>query len=184
MEEEIKSRKKKTAKQEAKEWILSLIIVIAAVLFVRTFLFSTTIVKGVSMEPTYEHNDIVTLNKAAYYFLNPKKDDIVICRYKDTTYDNYIIKRVIGVPGDIIDFKFNDGVYDLYLNGEYLNEDYIMDKQNQKGNFDYPLTIPEDSYFVMGDNRNYSADSRDEMIGLMTKSDIIGKVIFKIWPFK
>ncbi|MEA4816172.1 MAG: signal peptidase I [Lachnospiraceae bacterium] len=183
MEEE-KPRKKKPAKQEAKEWVLSIIIVVTAVLFVRTFLFVTTEVKGVSMEPTYEHNDIVAVNKAAYYFSNPKKDDIIICKYKDTTYDSHIIKRVIGVPGDVIDFKFNDGVYDLYLNGEYLNEDYIMDTQNQKGYFDYPLTVPEGSYFVMGDNRNSSADSRDETIGTIAKSDIIGKVIFKIWPFK
>lgn len=165
---------------------MEILIILIVVVGVRTFVFGTIGVKGSSMEPAFTHGDVVTVNKLAYVFTQPKRGDIVICQLDDSD-GGTLIKRVIGLPGDEIEFKEKDTYeleYDLYINEELQEEDNLPEPIQQPGNIEYPYTVPENSYFVMGDNRNASTDSRNKTIGAIEKSDIKGKVFFRVFPFQ
>lgn len=178
---EIRKTKKR---KEIVDWIISLVVVIFVALIVRSFVVGTTIVKGISMQPTFEHNDYVILNKIAYKFSEPKRGDIVVCSYDKGTQEENIIKRVIGTPGDVIDVKIGDEYqYIVLVNGEAIDESYLPENMEQKGDIEYPYTVPEGCYFVMGDNRNSSNDSRSKAIGAIPKENIGGKVIMRLMPF-
>ena len=99
-------------------------------------------------------------------------------------YQENIIKRVIGLPGDEIDLRNNgSGIYHLYINGTLVEEPYIAEPMQDKGDITYPFVVPEDCYFVMGDNRNASTDSRRQSIGAIEKEDIMGRVVLRLYPF-
>ncbi len=152
------------------------IVAIIIILFVITFVVSATQVVGNSMYPTMKDGEILVLNKLKYRFFDVKRGDIISFKYADT---KYLIKRVIGIPGDNVSIINNK----LYINGSLYNEEYL----SQNLVYDnFKLTdigyniIPEDMYLVLGDNRPNSKDSRE--IGLIKKSDINGKISFRFWP--
>lgn len=173
---------KKSTAQEIKEWIIVIIIGVAAVFAIRNFGFRITAVKGASMVPNYVHGEYVFTDMLSYKLSDPVRNDIVICEYDGGVDDENFIKRVIGTPGDKINIFYDDDVncYKTEVNGEILDEYYINEPMETGGDWDYPITLSEDEYFVMGDNRNVSADSRDGYIGTFTKDKIVGKVRFKI----
>lgn len=175
-------KKLKNTAQEIKEWIVVVIIGIVLVLLIRNFGFRLTTVKGGSMEPNYIHGELVFTDIFTYKVSDPKRNDIAICEYDNGMDDELFIKRVIACPGDEIDILLNNegSSYNVKVNGEILDENYILEPMLSKGDWQYPLTLGEDEYFVMGDNRNISADSRDSYIGIFDKKDILGKVRFKI----
>lgn len=178
---EIKKLKKR---KEIIEWIVTLAVVIFIALVFRNFVLGTNLVKGISMEPTFEHNDYVVLNKLTYRLGEPKRGDIVVCSYDKGTQEENIIKRVIGTPGDVIDIETGDEYqYIVLVNGEAIEENYLGENMEQKGDIEYPYTVPEGCYFVMGDNRNSSNDSRSKLIGAIPKKNIEGKVILRLLPF-
>lgn len=152
------------------------IIIIIIILFTITFVFSVTQVVGNSMDPTLKDGEILILNKFKYRFSDIKREDIISLKYADT---KYLIKRVIGLPGDNVEIKNNK----LYINGKEYEELYLSKDLNY---VDFKLKdlgynkIPEDMYLVLGDNREISLDSRK--IGLIKRKDIIGKVSFRFWP--
>lgn len=155
---------------------IKFIIIVFIVLILFLYVVSITQVVGNSMYPTLENQEVLVLNKAAYRFSDVKRGDIISLSYADT---KYLIKRVVGLPGDTIEFKDNT----LYINGEvydetYLNDDVITDDFSLK-DIGYDV-IPEDMYLVLGDNRQNSMDGRD--IGLISKKDIIGKIAIRFWP--
>lgn len=129
------------------------------------------------MYPTFYDNDILILNKLKYRFSDIERGDVVALRFEDT---NYLIKRVIGLPGEVIEFKDNQ----LYVNGEVVEEDYLEDdvitEDFQLSQIGYEK-IPEGMYFVLGDNREHSSDSRE--LGLVTERDILGETSIRIFPF-
>ena len=129
------------------------------------------------MYPTFYDNDILILNKLKYRFSDIERGDVVALRFEDT---NYLIKRVIGLPGEVIEFKDNQ----LYVNGEIVEEDYLEDdvvtEDFQLSQIGYEK-IPEGMYFVLGDNREHSSDSRE--LGLVTERDILGETSIRIFPF-
>lgn len=176
----MEKEKEKNVKNEIIQWISAIIIVIVAAFVLRTFVFSTVMVKGPSMEPTYVHGDMVVAEKISYLFSDPEMNDIVVCEYSEN--DELIIKRVIGVPGDEIDIYFDGEKVVLRVNGDKIEEDYIKEAMMQPGDMEYPYVVPEGCYFVMGDNRNASSDSRFMSIGAIPKENIDGKVLMKIWP--
>ena len=155
--------------------ILKYAVLIIVILFVVTYLFSLQQVMGSSMEPNLNNNDILLLNKVKYRFQDIKRGDVVALKFKDT---NYLVKRVIGIPGDRVEFVDNT----LYLNGKKQDEPYLDDVTTE----DFSLkdlgydVIPEDMYFVLGDNRENSSDSRE--LGLVAREDILGKTMLRIWP--
>jgi signal peptidase I len=141
--------------------------------------FSPTIVREHSMENTLKENDIVYIAQKAYWFGDPQHEDIVV--FYSTLSDGSggrktLVKRVIGVPGDRI--AINGGT--VYRNGQALSEPYVKSGET-RGNL-AGLVVPEDSYFVLGDNREVSNDSRNAEIGFIDKDQLRGKVLFRIFP--
>lgn len=154
------------------------IIVIVAVLFLAIYIVTLQQVVGPSMSPTLKNGDIVLLDKVSYRFAKIKRKDIVALYYADS---KYLIKRVIGKPGEKVEFKDNH----LYINGVKFKEDYlpkgITTEDFELNDLGYTI-IPKDMYLVLGDNRENSLDSRDKKVGLVPKKNIIGKVRIQIWP--
>ena len=164
--------KKEKLKKIIKEVYPYLVIVLVVVL-VRSFIITPAIVDGKSMYPTLNDNNIVILNKLDYKINGLKRFDIIVVDYNGEK----LIKRVIGLPGEHIEYKNNM----LFINGYLTNENFNHDNtSNFKLETIGYLKIPGDKYFVVGDNRNHSTDSR--MIGLIDKKDIKGKVSLRLFP--
>lgn len=157
---------------EIKEWVQSAIIAIILAFVIKMFLFDFVMVDGSSMFPTLENGDRLIINKIGYTIGEPEKGDIVILNYDASTE---YVKRVIAEGGDTIEIK--DMV--TYINGSPIEENYINTEAFEDFN---KVTVPQGTYFVMGDNRANSSDSRYQSLGFVDKDAIIGKVIFKIWP--
>ncbi|TYC88406.1 signal peptidase I [Acetobacterium wieringae] len=157
---------------ELKEWIQSAVIAIVLAFIIKMFLFDFVMVQGSSMFPKLVEGDRLIVNKIGYTIGEPDYGDIVILSYSDSIE---YVKRVIGKGGDTIAIK--DMV--VYRNGEPLEEDYI----NPDPYEDFAeVTVPMGTYFVMGDNRANSSDSRYPSLGFVERDAIDGKVIFRIWP--
>lgn len=156
------------------------ILVIIAVILVANYVVTLQQNVGPSMQPTLNNGDALILNKTAYKLGAVKRNDVIAFLYDGT---KYLVKRVIGLPGERIDYKDNV----LYINGKAYNENFLSDDvittdfimEDIKGCEDG--TIPENTYLVLGDNRTDSMDSRD--IGVVKKEDIMGKTTLRIWPF-
>lgn len=164
-----------------KKEILSTVIYLAIV-FCVTFLFvnyvaQRTVVSGHSMNDTLEDGDNLIVNKLTYAFSDPERFDIIVFPYKHKE-DIYYIKRIIGLPGEKV--QIIDGM--IYIDDELLEESYGKEVMNNPGVAAEAVYLGEDEYFVLGDNRNNSSDSRDPSVGLIQKKDIIGKASFRIWP--
>lgn len=158
-----------------KDILIAAVIAAAILAFIRP-----TIIKQTSMEPTLEENDYVIMYKMAYRNHDPKRGDIVIFKSDlkdDNGDDKLLIKRIIGVPGDVITIKDNQ----LYINGEVYKEDYLKDGITT-GNIEN-RTVPSGKYFVMGDNRVVSVDSRYPEVGFVSKDQIKGKAVVRLFPF-
>ena len=157
-----------------KDAIVYILIAVAVILIIK-YVFSLEQVVGPSMEPNYKSGDLLFLNKISYKFKEPRLFDVVVIANDDT---KYMIKRIIGLPGDTIEYKDNK----LYINGEATKEYFDISgitKDFSLTQFNYDI-IPDGYYFVLGDNRENSKDSR--VYGLISRDDIIGKVQFRIWP--
>jgi len=182
-EKETTGRKKKEKK--AMPIVLQLVFLVVMVVVLRNVM-GTVLVKGSSMEPNFNHGDLVFINKLSTSIGSPDYGDVVICKLDEgADYEN-IIKRVIGLPGDeinIVENEEDEEVYDLYVNGEYIEEDFLGEPMMTDGNIEYPFEVPENSYFVMGDNRNKSLDSRKESVGAIHKDQLLGKVVLRLYPF-
>ena len=171
------------------DWVTTVVIIafcigIAYFLasFVTTYVAHQTTVEGESMEPTLTDGDSVIIQRLSYYFADPKRYDVVVfpVSYDDgTAKKTYYIKRVIGLPGETV--QIIDG--SVYINNEKLDDDvYGAAAINEAGIAENPLVLGENQYFVMGDNRNMSTDSRNSYVGLVNKNDIIGEAWLCTWP--
>lgn len=165
--------------REAREFIIDsskMILTVVAVLVFIMYIATLQQIVGSSMSPTYESREVVILNKLHYKLFKIKRFDVISFEHDST---KYLIKRVIGLPGDTVEYKDNV----LYVNGEEIEEEYLTENIKTE-NFSLASLgyekIPEDMYLVLGDNREDSLDSRE--IGLISKKDILGKVSLKIWP--
>lgn len=158
---------------------LYLLIVLCLTYVVIHFVGQRTQVIGSSMETTLSDNDNLIVDKISYRFHEPKRFDIIVFpfQYEENTY---YIKRIIGLPGESV---YIDDSGTIYINGEELEEDYGNETIKDAGQAYQPITLGEDEYFVMGDNRNHSSDSRDPMVGNIHRNTIIGRAWVRIWPF-
>lgn len=170
--------------QEPKNWLRELagFFVYAAVVLGLTFLVITyvgqrTQVNGESMYPTLHHKDNLIVDKLSYRFHDPERFDIIVFpyQYKEKTY---YIKRIIGLPGETV--QIIDGY--VYIDGEKLEESYGREVMKNAVLASEEITLAEDEYFVLGDNRNASEDSRFPDVGNIKREDIIGKAWVRIWP--
>lgn len=153
-----------------------LLLVIAIILILMIYVVSVTQVVGDSMSPTLQDQEVLITNKLQYRLFAIERGDVVSLEYEDT---KYLIKRVIGLPGETVAIRNNH----VYINGQMLEEAYLEENLVYP---DFELSslgydqIPENMYFVLGDNRANSMDSRE--IGLVKKEDITGKIALRFWP--
>lgn len=168
---------KRDTASEVYEWLESCVFAIVVILLIFTFFFRSATVSGSSMVPTLHNGERLILRQIGYN--DPQYNDIVVV---DRTQHGEppIIKRVIGKAGDEIDINFRTG--SVYRNGELLEEPYINEPTTSQHDVVFPVTVPEGCLFVMGDNRNNSADSRMSEIGMIDLRRIMGKAIFRFLP--
>ncbi len=175
--------KKHTYKDSLKE-LVPYVIIIFTVILIRSFLFSPIKVNGTSMVNTLHDGDTMILNKISYKFSNLKRFNIVVIK----TENSYLIKRIIGLPGEKIKYEIKDNKGVLYINGKKINEEFIDEEIKVKTcdiNSDLckdGILIPKDRYFVMGDNRGDSIDSR--IIGVVDIKNITGTTRLVLFPIK
>lgn len=161
------------------EWIQSLVGSVLVVVAIFTFGIRMLGVDGHSMLNTLQHGDRLMVVNPIFYH-DYKYGDIVILR-KTGVFDNEpIVKRVIATGGQTVDIDFSEGI--VYVDGEALEEDYIREPTYTAEGTEFPLTVPEGSIFVMGDNRNGSSDSRDYRLGTVDTRYVIGKAAFLLFP--
>ena len=177
-EEEIASERKrlKTRKEYIRIFlttIYALIVVASVAALIATMIMPVLQVSGSSMEPTLNDDDIIVLVKTSKFKTGE------MCGFY--WQNKLLLKRVIGGPGDIISI---DGEGNVTVNGEVIDEPYIKEKSLGICDIEFPYQVPENRYFVLGDNRDVSIDSRSSEIGSIEKEQIIGKVFFRIYPFK
>ena len=153
--------------------IYVLTIVAAVAVLIATLVLPVLQIEGTSMEPTLVNGDIVLLTKTTSFNRGE------ICGF--SWNNKLLIKRVIGIPGDWIEID-TDGK--VYLNGEQLDEPYAQQLAVGECNLEFPFQVPQEKYFVLGDMRESSIDSRNTLIGCVEKDQVVGKVFFRIWPFK
>lgn len=156
-----------------------LLVVLCAAYLIITYVGQRTQVSGSSMETTLSDGDNLLVDKITYRFSEPKRFDIIVFPFQYDT-DTYYIKRIIGMPGETVQIDY-DG--NIYINGSLLKESYGREVIQNPGRADEPITLGKDEYFVMGDNRNNSSDSRNPSVGNIHRKDIIGRAWVRIWPF-
>ena len=176
----MQDQEKQTAKgRDLYEWVQSLVGSVLVVVAIFTFVIRMMGVDGHSMLNTLQHGDrLLVVNSMLYH--DYKYGDIVILRKNGVFDDDPIVKRVIAVEGQTVDIDFTEGI--VYVDGEALEEDYIREPTYTAEGTEFPLTVPEGSIFVMGDNRNGSSDSRDYRLGTVDTRYVIGKAAFLIFP--
>lgn len=163
---------------ELLSWLIYIVIVVILSLGIITFIGQRTKVSGHSMETTLSDGDNLIVDKISYRFRDPERFEIIVFpfQYEEHTY---YIKRIIGLPGETV--QVIDGY--VYINGEVLDENYGLEVIDDPGIAAEPITLGEDEYFVLGDNRNHSSDSRDPSVGVLHRDDIMGRAWIRIWPF-
>ena len=166
-------RRQKAYNKALRGTVYVLTIVAAIAVLIATLVLPVLQIEGTSMEPTLTNGDIVLLAKTTRF----ERGDL--CAF--TWNNKLLVKRVIALPGDWIEID-TDGT--IYLNGDKLDEPYVEHKALGECDLQFPFQVPPEQYFVIGDMRESSVDSRNTVIGCISKDQIVGKVFFRIWPFK
>ncbi|MCD7834475.1 MAG: signal peptidase I [Lachnospiraceae bacterium] len=165
-------------KREILSWILYIGFVILATWLILHFVGQRTVVDGRSMNDTLQDGDNLIVEKLSYRFGDPQRFDIIVFQPYEDSSELYI-KRIIGLPGETVRID-EDG--SIYIDGELLEEDYGRETIENPGRASEEITLGEDEYFVLGDNRNNSTDSRTERVGNVSLDSIVGKAWLRIWP--
>lgn len=160
-------------------WIVEIVLVILAAYLIIEYAVEKTTMMGISMNTTLNDGDKIIINKVTYLKKDPKRYDVIVFNQSKNGHGYYNIKRVIGLPGETIEI-INGYVY---INGEQLEEEIVVEPMNIAGLAKEELVLQENEFFVLGDNRNSSEDSRFANIGIVVKSDIIGKAWLRLSPF-
>lgn len=171
--------KERFTKKDVLEIIFYISLVLLATFLIVTFVAQRTVVEGNSMSPTLKDGDNLIVSKITYKVKDPERFDIIVFPFKESKDTNYI-KRIIGLPGETVQI---DHEGNIYIDQKKLEEDYGAAKIKNPGIADEPIKLGEDEYFVLGDNRNDSKDSRFADVGNIKRSSIIGKAVFRLYPF-
>ena len=178
-EQQEKTEKKKSSLRETVEYAESLAVVFVVMLLIFTFIARPATVDGESMMPTLQNGERLVISNLFY---EPTAGDIVVlCGEADREEGKNLIKRIIAAEGQTIDIDFEAG--EVYVDGQKLDEPYILEPTYLDEGTEFPLTVPEGEIFVMGDNRNGSRDSRSLTVGTVKEEYIVGRVLFRFFPF-
>ena len=172
LEEELKREKYRGRyKRLLRGTVSTVLVVIAAAVLISNLLLPILRIYGSSMSPTLVNGNIVTALRGGSY----ERGDIVAFYYND----KILVKRIVGLPGEVIDMD-EDG--NVSVDEEPLDEPYLDEKALGECDIELPYQVPEGRYFVMGDNRSVSSDSRSSQVGCVAEEQVIGKLIFRLWP--
>lgn len=170
-------RRKKLNMNLVKEvivWVIQIIFVLMFSGFISFLFLKQVVVIGDSMLPNFENGQIVLANRLQYFFAEPKVGDIIAFQPYGNETVHFYVKRIVGVPGDVLQIRYGE----LYRNGEVVDKEF--DKIEDAGNLVNEITLEANQYFVLGDNRNSSEDSRSTNVGLVEKEYILGKIWFAL----
>lgn len=167
----------KSILKELLVWLLIIAVGVVASYLVVTFVGQRTQVSGESMETTLSDGDHLIVDKISYRFNDPQRYDIIVFPYR-LEKNTYYIKRIIGLPGETV--QIVNGY--VYINGVQLDEHYGNEVMEEAGLAAEPITLGADEYFVLGDNRNNSQDSRAANVGVIHRDEILGRAWVRIWP--
>ncbi|MGO5051331.1 signal peptidase I [Lachnospiraceae bacterium LCP25S3_G4] len=159
-------------------WIVYILIIIGLTYIIITYVGQRTRVSGSSMETTLSDGDNLIVDKISFRFRDPQRYEIIVFPYQYEE-NTYYIKRIIGMPGETIQVMNGE----VYINDAPLDEMYGNEVMEDAGIAETPITLGEDEYFVLGDNRNHSSDSRDSSVGIITRDMLMGRAWVRIWPF-
>lgn len=164
----------KSNKDEILSWVKVIVSALLIAIVLRTFVFQMALVNQISMDPTLHEGQMLVISKFNYFVGDPERGHIIVL--KDEVENKLLIKRIIGLPGEVVQLK--DGK--VYINSKEIPDytsfpTYAYTKEE--------WTLPEGEYFVLGDNREHSRDSRLEDVGLVDRNNIVGRAVFRIWPF-
>ena len=178
-DQEKKTFFKKKVLREIIIWGLQIIAVIFLAYFIVYYALEKTTMVGVSMETTLKDGDEIIINKLNYRILDPKRFDVIVFKQSGKEHSYYDIKRIIGLPGEKLQIKNGN----IYINGEVIEDIVNADVMNNYGLADEEITLEENEYFVLGDNRNNSEDSRFASVGTIRREEIVGKAFIRLKPF-
>lgn len=170
-------QKEKGILRELAGWIVYLLIIVGVTYLIITYVGQRTKVSGRSMETTLHDGDNLIVDKISYRFREPERFEIIVFPYQHKE-NTYYIKRIIGLPGETV--QVIEG--SVYINGELLDEHYGNEPMENAWMAAEPITLGEDEYFVLGDNRNHSSDSRDPSVGILHREELLGRAWVRIWP--
>lgn len=183
-EDNISEKKKPSKLKYLIEGLIYIALIVICVYVVPNYVIQRTIVSGESMEDTLHDAESLLIDKISYRFSDPKRYDIIVFYPKGRDVNEYYVKRIYGLPGETIQIKGDD----IYINNEKIEDPYAKDAMSTGGIAEEPFTLAEDEYFVLGDHRSLSQDSRftpeDDVNapGPVKFKNIAGKVILRIWP--
>ncbi len=172
-------KRRRSAAAKLLIWILQIAAVIFLAYFIINIVLEKTSMLGDSMEVTLSDGDVIIVNKFAYLLRPPKRGDVVVFKQSGNEHDYYDIKRVVGLPGETV--QIMDGA--VYINGELMPEKINCEKMLIPGLAKDRFTLEEEEYFVLGDNRNNSEDSRFANIGTIVREEIVGKAWLRLNEF-
>jgi signal peptidase I len=176
LQEQGEAPKKEKMKSEVWDWVRSIAIALLLAFLIREYLFAVFMVDGESMIPTLQDRERLLVNKVVYHLHQPQDGEIIIFKYPADPSKDFV-KRVMATPGETIEVKNNR----VYRNGKPLNEPYLGEPT--LGHYG-PVTVPPGHVFAMGDNRNFSKDSRDPSVGFVPYENIVGRADLVLWPFQ
>lgn len=175
----MKDSKKKIILKEIFNMSIYCLVLLFATFFIVEYVTQRTQVMGESMENTLHDGDHLMVDKITYRFADPERFDIIVFPYHEQQEILYI-KRIIGLPNETV--RIDEDGY-IYINGEVLREAYGKEVIKDAGIASTEIVLGDDEYFVLGDNRNNSKDSRDASVGFITRDEIVGQAVVRIWPF-
>lgn len=175
----MEKEKKKINLKDTVSFIIYIAVVFIITYLVITYVGQRTEVIGTSMEYTLSDGDNLIVDKISYRFHDPERFDIIVFPYQYKE-DTYYIKRIIGLPGETVQIDDNGTIY---IDGEELKESYGREVIKNPGIAAEPIKLGEGEYFVLGDNRNASSDSREPSVGIIKQEDIVGRAWLRIYPF-
>ncbi len=164
-------------RNELFDWVQNIAVILTAVIFIFVFMFRIIGVDGDSMKPTLHDKDWMIISNLFY---DPEPGDIVVLTKKQFM-EQPIVKRIIAVEGQTVDINFDTGV--VKIDGKVIDEPYIAEKTKRQFDVQFPVTVPENCVFVMGDNRMHSSDSRVSSLGMVDEKYILGRLLIRIYPF-